>query len=204
MGGFSLVSPDGRLEVLSEERFYELLRSSQIDLPATTSEDIMDKSKSDVLVKMTAIGHVTWFLLRCVARRVQQLAITHLELLTFAVISFTSIFYTLVWLKPICVGEPVKVYLKSSTATVTSPDGRPVSVLTRPKITFNSTTPATIFRQRFHITRRQSLRIFEIGITHPPPAKHLESPSRSHYPSPSDLPATLYILPIHLFLVRLR
>ncbi|KAF7370042.1 hypothetical protein MSAN_00634200 [Mycena sanguinolenta] len=55
-------------------------------------EDIMDKSKGDALSKGVALLQGMWFILHCVARVPQHLAVTQLEVATlaFAVVNITS------------------------------------------------------------------------------------------------------------------
>jgi len=75
--------------------------------------EIDDKSKSDFLAKTIAILQSTWFILQCIARGIQGLSLTELELATLALAclnAITSVF----WLrKPLGLQEPVKVKLKS-------------------------------------------------------------------------------------------
>ena len=92
MGGFTLVDPaqkyakpkerDG--SVLTVDYFQE---HPDIDIPHLTSEDIEDRSKGDALSKIIAILQTSWFIVQCIARGQQRLAITELELVTLALAS---------------------------------------------------------------------------------------------------------------------
>jgi hypothetical protein len=117
MGGFSLVmdpaSANPRYNVLTDERFEQLLNEKRIDFPTITVQEIDDKSKSDFLAKAIAILQSTWFILQCIARGIQGLSLTELELATLALASLNAI-TSVFWLrKPLGLQEPVKVNLKS-------------------------------------------------------------------------------------------
>jgi len=93
---------------LSFYRFRELVdKESIISFPTITAGEIKDRSKGDFLSKAIAIFHTTWFIVQCVARGVQGLAITELELVTLALASLNGITYFFWWDKPLGVQEPV-------------------------------------------------------------------------------------------------
>jgi len=54
----------------------------------------------------------TWFILQCIARGQQRLALTELELITLALASLNAITYAFWWHKPLGVQEPVRIYFK--------------------------------------------------------------------------------------------
>ena len=117
MGGFTLVidaaSRNPHYNVLTDELFEQLLDEGRIDFPTITVNEIDDKSKSDFLAKAIAILQSTWFILQCIARGIQGLSLTELELATLALASLSAI-TSVFWLrKPLGLQEPVKVYLKS-------------------------------------------------------------------------------------------
>jgi len=95
-------------------RFRDLAATSTITFPTITAEEIIDKSKGDLLSKAIAILHTTWFIVQCVARPSQGLAITELELATLAIASLNVVTYFLWWDKPLDVKEPVKVYFRGA------------------------------------------------------------------------------------------
>ena len=55
----------------------------------------------------------TWFILQCIARSRQRLALAELELVTLALASLNAITYAFWWHKPLGVQEPVRIYFKS-------------------------------------------------------------------------------------------
>ena len=70
--------------VLRFWNFRKLLQEHKIDFPSTTEEEIDDRSKGDALSKGIALLQITWFIIQLIARRVQGLTITELELTTAA------------------------------------------------------------------------------------------------------------------------
>ncbi|ESK86847.1 hypothetical protein Moror_3460 [Moniliophthora roreri MCA 2997] len=74
-----------------------------------TEEEIQDRSHADVLSKTIAIVQTTWFILQCIARGAQGLAITELEIITLAFAFLNFITYFLWWNKPLRVRYPVRV-----------------------------------------------------------------------------------------------
>jgi len=122
MGGFKLISYSFRLEdyysgeVLSFERFKVLIRRRGISVGGLEidAEEIKDKSKGDLLSKTIAILQTTWFIAQCIARVVQGLALTELELVTIALASLNAITYFFWWNKPLDVKSQVSVYTDSA------------------------------------------------------------------------------------------
>ncbi|KAF5308981.1 hypothetical protein D9758_018415 [Tetrapyrgos nigripes] len=81
----------------------------QRKLISVTEDEIKDKGKSDALSKFLAIGQTAWFIVQCIARGVEGISITNLEILTlaFALLNFGTYFF---WLdKPQRVRFPVKI-----------------------------------------------------------------------------------------------
>ena len=122
MGGFTLVDPDLRTanpkdqngQVLTVDRFKELIERPDFDLPdGITEEDSGDRSKGDVLFKLIAILQTSWFIIQCIARGQQRLALTELELITVALASLNAVTFAIWWHKPLGVQKPVKIYLKA-------------------------------------------------------------------------------------------
>ena len=120
MGGFTLVDPDLRTaspkdqngQVLTIDRFKELIERRDFDLPDITEEDIEDRSKGDILFKLIAILQTSWFIIQCIARGQQRLALTELELVTLALASLNAVTFAIWWHKPLGVQKPVRIYLK--------------------------------------------------------------------------------------------
>ena len=81
--------------VLPPERFSELLTAGNIDFPIVTVEEIEDRSKSDGFSKTIALGQTLWFVAQCIARRVQHLDLTLIELLTLSLAVLNGLMYFL-------------------------------------------------------------------------------------------------------------
>jgi hypothetical protein len=95
--------------ILETTELDSILADHAIDI---TEVEISDKSKRDLLSKVIAIGQTGWFLLQCVARAVQHLPLTDLELVTLAFASLNFVIYGIWWDKPIDVQEPYPVLRK--------------------------------------------------------------------------------------------
>ncbi|KAJ7811856.1 hypothetical protein B0H13DRAFT_2472211 [Mycena leptocephala] len=74
-----------------------------------STEDIMDKSKSDALSKGLALAQSLWFTTQCLARVHQHLAITELEVATLAFAVVNIFIWLLWWNKPLDVQRQIVV-----------------------------------------------------------------------------------------------
>ncbi|KZP11754.1 hypothetical protein FIBSPDRAFT_671517, partial [Athelia psychrophila] len=74
-----------------------------------TSDELGDKSKSDALSKTIAVFQTLWFVAQCIARRVENLAITNLEIVTLAYTVITVAMYAAWWHKPLNVRCPIRI-----------------------------------------------------------------------------------------------
>jgi hypothetical protein len=74
-----------------------------------------DKSKGDAISKGVVILQTGWFVMQCIARGVQGLPITELELVTVAFAALNFVIYLLWWDKPQNVQRGVRVYKKRRT-----------------------------------------------------------------------------------------
>ena len=115
MGGFTYF--DGEVEcVLDFDQFCKLLGSEsgvpQVSFPTITAAEIQDKSRGDFLSKAIVILQSLWFIIHCIARGKQGLALTELELVTLALASLNGVMYYFWWYKPLGVNEAVKLYRK--------------------------------------------------------------------------------------------
>jgi len=127
MGGLTLVDPafekdnseDTYGQVLSFERYMELASNpdTNFELPKITLAEIKDRSKGDFLSKLIAIVQTSWFILQCIVRSQQGLALTELELVTLALASLNAITYIFWWHKPLGLQDPIRIYFKSGAVT---------------------------------------------------------------------------------------
>ena len=78
-----------------------------------TEAEIKDKGKSDWLAKSLVLLQTSWFVLQCIARAVERLPVTHLEIVTLAYAAMNFVIYVFWWNKPLNVNRPVRVFRKS-------------------------------------------------------------------------------------------
>ncbi|PBK80272.1 hypothetical protein ARMGADRAFT_1020976 [Armillaria gallica] len=71
------------------------------NLAAISPETIEDKSKADALSKTFSILQICWFIVQCIARALQHLPITLLEMTALAFAGLSIITYSLRWYKPL-------------------------------------------------------------------------------------------------------
>ncbi|KAG1762418.1 hypothetical protein EDD22DRAFT_1027991, partial [Suillus occidentalis] len=117
MGGFMLYVDGKPRATLNPFELLEFVRKGLVDMPVITEAEIEDRSKGDGLSKGIAILQLAWFVAQLIARYIQNLPITLLEIDTLAVAALTCISYGLWWKKPKDVGYPYIVHLKE-TATL--------------------------------------------------------------------------------------
>ncbi|KAG2067386.1 hypothetical protein BDR04DRAFT_1027713, partial [Suillus decipiens] len=100
MGGFMLYVDGKPQATLTPHELLRFVRDKNVDMPNITEADIEDRSKGDGLSKGIAILQLVWFVTQLVARYVQNLPVTLLEIDTLAVAALTCIAYCLWWKKP--------------------------------------------------------------------------------------------------------
>ena len=83
-----------------------------IAIPKITAAAIADRSKGDALSKIIAILQTTWFIVQCIARGQQRLALTELELVTLALASLNAMTFAIWCHKPLGVQDPLQIYWK--------------------------------------------------------------------------------------------
>lgn len=116
MGGFAVDVSDAQLQFLALKDITQFTLTVEgfnwmvdwgIDLVPNLSEaEICDKSKASALAKFLVCLQAIWFCAQCIARLSQNLAISLLELNTFAHAVCTLIIYVLWWDKPLDIEEP--------------------------------------------------------------------------------------------------
>jgi hypothetical protein len=101
----------GKAIILTLEMLGTLVQDPDFEIQ-TTEEEITDRSKGDALSKSIFILQSTWFIFQCIARCIQRLDLTHLELTTLALASLNGITFGLWWYKPLGAQAIVRVHLK--------------------------------------------------------------------------------------------
>jgi len=107
-----LFDGDDAVCTLEPEALEYLRGSGEIDFPRITEKEIQDRSKGDALSKGLVVIQTGWFLLQCIARKVERLPITELEVATLAFATLNFATYALWWHKPLNVQRPFRVLRK--------------------------------------------------------------------------------------------
>ncbi|KAH9967501.1 hypothetical protein BC827DRAFT_1123443 [Russula dissimulans] len=115
MGGFMEHNGNRPIRVLFPNQLESYSLTGNGDFPRISKKEIQDKSKGDVISKAVVILQTSWFVMQCIARGVQGLPITELELATIAFASLNFVIYLLWWDKPLNVQCGVRVYKKRIT-----------------------------------------------------------------------------------------
>ncbi|KAG2029928.1 hypothetical protein BDR03DRAFT_975376 [Suillus americanus] len=113
MGGFMLYVNGKPRATLTTNELRCFVRVGFVDMPVISEAEIQDRSKGDGLSKGIALLQLVWFVIQLVARYVQNLPITLLEIDTLAVAALTCVAYGLWWKKPKDVGCPYIVHWKA-------------------------------------------------------------------------------------------
>lgn len=116
MGGFLLCANDRSPVTLTPDELLRFVRDGSVVMPDIAQEDIEDRSKGDALSKGISILQLAWFVTSLIARYIQNLPITLLELDTLAVAILTCTAYSLWWKKPKDVGRPYLVHWKAAAS----------------------------------------------------------------------------------------
>ena len=74
-----------------------------------TEAEIKDKGKSDWLAKALVLLQTSWFVMQCIARAIEHLPVTHLEIVTLAYAAMNFVIYVFWWNKPLNVNRPIRV-----------------------------------------------------------------------------------------------
>ena len=104
MGGFVLRTSDNVCCFLDTNHIYWLLEHKAISQTQfekrflLDERDINDRNKSDIFVRVIAVGQAVWFCVNVIARGVQGLPVTTLEINTVAIVS-NSILVYYIWRK---------------------------------------------------------------------------------------------------------
>ena len=78
-----------------------------------TEAEIKDRGKSDSLARTFVLLQTSWFIMQCIARGVEHLPLTHLEIVTLAYVAMNFVIYIFWRNKPVNVNRPVRVFRKS-------------------------------------------------------------------------------------------
>ena len=90
-----------------------LVRDDFYPFTMLTEAEIKDQGKSDWLAKTLVLVQTSWFVMQCIARAIEHLPITHLEIVTLAYAAMNFVIYIFWWNKHLNVNQPVQVFRKS-------------------------------------------------------------------------------------------
>jgi hypothetical protein len=113
MGGFMLYVDGKPRAALTTDELLRFVRMGSVDMPVISEAEIQDRSKGDGLSKGIALVQLVWFVIQLIARYVQNLPITLIEIDTLAIAALTCVAYGLWWKKPKDVGCPYIVHWKA-------------------------------------------------------------------------------------------
>jgi hypothetical protein len=117
MGGVRLRLLDHEFPIVSTHIFC-LLRDQHIQPLEITTAMIDDRTKADVFAKTFTMCQTLWFIVQCIARLIQGLSITSLEVTTIAFVVCTIGTYALWWSKPKGVFVPVVIRKELTLADI--------------------------------------------------------------------------------------
>ncbi|KAG1769408.1 hypothetical protein EDD22DRAFT_167377 [Suillus occidentalis] len=112
MGGFMLYCNDRPPATLTPKELKGFIEEGCVEMPVIVEAELEALSKSDALSKGIAIMQLAWFTLQLVARYIQNLPTTLLEIDTLAVVALACLSYGLWWKKPKDVRRPYPVRWK--------------------------------------------------------------------------------------------
>src|SRR5712671_4957393 len=115
MGGFMEYEGNQPVRVLLPDELESYSLTGNGDFPRISKGEIEDRSKGDAISKGVVILQTGWFVTQCIARGVQSLPITKLELATVAFAALNFVIYILWWDKPQGVQRGARVYKKRIT-----------------------------------------------------------------------------------------
>ena len=92
-----------------------------------TKVEIQEKGKSDWLAKSLVLLQTSWFVMQCIARGIEHLPVTHLEIVTLAYAAMNFVIYIFWWNKPLNVNRPTRVFRKSEPGATQHQVREPVS-----------------------------------------------------------------------------
>jgi len=107
MGGFHYYYDGKPLYPLDSSQVVALVMKGTLVPP--TEDELKDKSKGDALSKSFVIIQTLWFVVQCIARRIDHFPITKLEVMTLAYTMITIAMYGFWWYKPLNVSCPARV-----------------------------------------------------------------------------------------------
>ena len=124
-GGFMLKAPDAPAFPVTARQIQHLVESKYMAVPNISEDEIFDKSKADQVTKIIAYLQTGWFVTKCIARGIQHLPVSPMEISTCAIV-FCSIPTYFFWLrKPLNVLTPTILTIEHNMAEILIRAGAP-------------------------------------------------------------------------------
>ncbi|KAJ9636835.1 hypothetical protein H2199_007829 [Coniosporium tulheliwenetii] len=117
-GGFMLQARDSPPFPVTAKQIHYLVQKEYMHVPGITRKEIWDKSKADRFAKTVACLQTGWFIIQMIARAVQHLPITLLELSTISLITCTGATMFFWFYKPLNVEIPTILHIDISIAQI--------------------------------------------------------------------------------------
>ena len=117
-GGFLLHPEDTVSFPVTAKQIHFLVQRGHLPIPKITKKEIWDKSKADRFAKTIVVSQAACLVAQVIARAVQHLPVTVLELSTVAIITCTGATAFFWFQKPLGAETPTDVYLDTTTAQV--------------------------------------------------------------------------------------
>ncbi|KAI4156040.1 MAG: hypothetical protein L6R39_001156 [Caloplaca ligustica] len=119
-GGFLLTAPDTPPFPVNTRAIHYLVEKKYLTLPRehVLKKQIWDKSKADKFAKAVAFVQSTYMTFQVIARPIQSLDISCLELVTVAFVACTAFTYYFWMDKPLGVEYPIELHIPTSMATI--------------------------------------------------------------------------------------
>lgn len=117
-GGFVLQAPDCKPFPVTAKQIHYLVQRDYLNVPLITRREIWDKSKADLFAKLVASFQAIWLVAQTIARAIQRLPVTLLEVSTVALITcaaFTIFFW---FQKPLNVETPTLLEIGGTIAEI--------------------------------------------------------------------------------------
>ena len=118
MGGFILHTQDAGSFPVNSAQLHHLVKEGHVAYPNIDKNGILDKNKAEAVVRCLTLAQTLWFLLSCVGRAAQGLALTTLELSTLAFISSAMGTFFCWFHKPMDVEHPDTIFMSITVADV--------------------------------------------------------------------------------------
>lgn len=113
-GGFVFQARESKAFPVTAKQVWYLVQSNYMQIPSITKKEIWDKSKADRLAKTIASVQAGWLIIQVIARALQRLPVTLLELSTVALLTCTGATFFFWFYKPLNVETPTFLYSDST------------------------------------------------------------------------------------------